>query len=120
MTRRTLVLVPLLVLVCFVPAFAADDAVAAAPSHFKVLLENDHVRVLEYKAKAGDKIGLHSHPAHIVYSAKGGRTMFTNEDGTKGDRTVKPGEAIWTPPVTHSQVAVTDVHAIVIEMKKAH
>lgn len=117
MIRRTLVLVPVLLLLCSAAALAADDAVKAAPAHFKVLLENDQVRVLEYTAKAGDKIPLHSHPAHVVYTGKSGRTMFTNAEGKKEERTSKGGEATWNPAITHSQVALTDVHAIVIEMK---
>lgn len=116
MIRRTFVLIPVLLLVC-AAAVAADDAVKAAPAHFKVLLENDQVRVLEYTAKAGDKIPLHSHPAHIIYAEKSGKTRFTMPDGKTEERVTKGGEATWVPPVTHSQVALTDVHAIVIEMK---
>jgi hypothetical protein len=33
----------------------AQDPVKASPQYYKVLLENDQVRVLEYRLKAGDK-----------------------------------------------------------------
>jgi len=34
------------------------DAVAAAPAHHVVLLENEHVRVLEARVEAGDTVPL--------------------------------------------------------------
>src|SRR6266700_8298890 len=37
------------------------DAVAAAPAHHVVLLENEHVRVLEARVEAGDTVPLHTH-----------------------------------------------------------
>jgi hypothetical protein len=37
------------------------DAVAAAPAHHVVLLENEHVRVLEARIEAGDTVPLHTH-----------------------------------------------------------
>ena len=39
----------------------ALDAVMAAPAHHTVLLENEHVRVLEARVEAGDTVPLHTH-----------------------------------------------------------
>ncbi|HUL71065.1 MAG TPA: hypothetical protein VLT17_12620, partial [Gemmatimonadales bacterium] len=49
----------------------AQDPVKVAPKNFKVLLENDRVRVLDFTASAGEKIPMHSHPAYISYSISG-------------------------------------------------
>ena len=117
MNRHALVLLGLLVLVAL-PTFAADDALKAAPSHFKVLMENDEVRVLEYRAKAGDKIAMHWHPAHVIISQAGGQTVFSLPDGSTRKLDVKKGEVRWSDPVTHSQEAITDAHVIVVELKK--
>jgi quercetin dioxygenase-like cupin family protein len=117
MNRAALVLV-LLLLIPAPAAIAADDAVKAAPAHFKVLLENDEVRVLEYRARAGDKIGLHSHPAHVIISKAAGTTIFTLADGSTRTAVIKDGEVGWAEAVTHSQEAVTDGHVIVVELKK--
>jgi beta-alanine degradation protein BauB len=117
MNRRALLLVPVLLLLLSAAA-AAADAVVVAPGHFKVLLENDEVRVLEYTARAGDKVGMHSHPPHVVISRSTGTTRFTNADGSNRVQEIKEGELRWSDAVTHAQEAITDGHVIVIELKK--
>ena len=44
------------------------DAVKVAPESYKVLLENDRVRVLEYRIKPGYKNAMHSHPDFLLYA----------------------------------------------------
>ena len=44
----------------------AQDPVKVAPGIYKVILENDHVRVLEVTLKPGEKVPMHSHPASVV------------------------------------------------------
>jgi quercetin dioxygenase-like cupin family protein len=97
----------------------AQDPVKVAPAKFKVLLENDQVRVLEYKAKAGEKLAMHSHPDHAIYNVVGGKTKFTTSDGKTQESAAKSGEAIWVPATTHSAEHLADVHGILIELKKA-
>ncbi|MEO6486606.1 MAG: hypothetical protein ABIO78_01550, partial [Thermoanaerobaculia bacterium] len=60
----------------------------------------------------------HTHPAHVLYSLSTRKTHFTMSDGSKREMDIKNGEARWSDPVTHSQEAVTDAHAIVVELKK--
>jgi quercetin dioxygenase-like cupin family protein len=106
------------VLVAF-SAYAAPDVVSVAPEHCKVLKEDAKVRVIEFTAKKGDKVPLHSHPAHVVYIIKAGKTQFTLEDGTKPKPLdLKDGDALINPAVTHSQEHLEDVHAIVVELKQ--
>lgn len=40
----------------------ARDAVALDPDHHHVIMENDHVRVFEVLAAAGDTSPMHTHP----------------------------------------------------------
>ena len=70
-TRLSLVMAAL---IFWAPMAFAQDPVTVAPKQFKVREENDKVRVLEYNSKKGDKIGTHSHPAHVVYVIKAGET----------------------------------------------
>ena len=42
------------------------DAMSVAPDHYKVLEENDRVRVLEYRGGPGAKTAMHSHPAVVA------------------------------------------------------
>ena len=97
----------------------AQDPVKVAPSQVKVLLENDEVRVIEFTAKAGEKIGMHSHPAHVIYPLADGKTLFTLPDGTKRELEIKKGVAQWVAPVTHAHEALTENHVFVVELKKS-
>ncbi len=47
----------------------AQDAVTANPRSYRVVLENERVRVIEYKSRPGLGVcgeGIHSHPAHLA------------------------------------------------------
>ncbi len=91
----------------------------AAPNNFKVLLENDHVRVLDFHAKAGEKIPMHSHPAYVTYQVSGsGKTTFTSPDGKTTEAEAKVGQAIWHDAETHSAVISGAAHVLLIELKK--
>lgn len=97
----------------------ATDLISLAPEHCKLLKENDRLRVYEYTAKKGDKVAMHSHPAHVVYLIKSGQTQFTLLDGTKPKPVaLKDGEALINPPVTHAQEHLEDVRAIIVELKQ--
>src|SRR6266498_85545 len=79
--RRPL-LIPALLLIGAVGTLHAQDPVKVAPGNFKVLLENERVRVLDFHSKSGEKIAMHSHPAYIAYGIAGaGKTTFTAPDG---------------------------------------
>ena len=73
----------------------AQDAAVVAPDSYKVLLDNDRVRVLEYQIKPGKKDAMHSHPAYIVYTITPGKFMFTFPDGKTMERESKTGGVIF-------------------------
>ncbi|HEY7160785.1 MAG TPA: cytoplasmic protein [Acidobacteriota bacterium] len=96
------------------------DPVKISPQYYKVLLENDQVRVLEYRLKPGEKEAMHSHPAGIVYIFSDGRMKTMTPDGESHEGERKAGEVIWRDPVTHTaeNTGSTEIHALAIEMKK--
>jgi len=97
----------------------AADLLPLAPEHCKLLKENDRVRVYEYTAKKGDTVAMHSHPAHVVYLLKAGKTQFTLLDGSMPKPAdLKDGMALINPAVTHSQVHLEDVRALIVELKR--
>jgi predicted ester cyclase/quercetin dioxygenase-like cupin family protein len=57
------------------------DGLKASPANFKLLLENEHVRVLEYTLKAGEKDTPHTHPAKSSYVVSGGKIKVFLENG---------------------------------------
>jgi len=97
----------------------ATDLLPLAAEHCKLLKENDRVRVYEYTAKKGDTVAMHSHPAHVVYLLKAGKTQFTLLDGSMPKPAdLKDGMALINPAVTHSQVHLEDVRALIVELKQ--
>ena len=98
----------------------AQDPVKTSPQYYKVLLENNQVRVLEYRLKAGEKEPMHSHPAGVVYVLSGATLKFSYPDGRTEEKAAATGEAIWRDPVTHAveNIGKTEAHALAIDLKK--
>ena len=108
------------VLVALTGTAQAQDAVKAAPNNFKVLLENDRVRVLDFHGASGQKIPMHSHPAYISYSISGaGKTKFTAADGKTSERPAATGQATWHDAETHASEyeGKGETHVLLIELK---
>ena len=96
----------------------AADVCSVAPKNCKVLKETDKIRVIEFTAKKGDKIGMHSHPTMVVYIQKAGKTKFTLEDGTTKETAGEVGDVLINAPVTHSQEHLTASRALLVEIKE--
>jgi quercetin dioxygenase-like cupin family protein len=100
------------------PAAFGQDAMRYGVKHLTVLAEDRKVRVLRYAPKKGDKTPIHSHPSTVVYVLKGGRVKYTMPDGSVSVSELKTGETLLRPPVTHSDEALDDVEAILVELKQ--
>jgi len=98
------------------------DAVAAAPRHHKVLLENDEVRVLEVTVAPGEREPMHVHRYPAVMIIDTSPHMVEHlQDGTSRDLGVRPPGTRWFPVGQgHAMENVGDVplHAIRVELKK--
>jgi beta-alanine degradation protein BauB len=107
------------VVVALAPKLAlAQDPVKVAPDHYKVLLENDRVRVLEVTVKPGEKTAKHSHPVNVIYSFNDAKTKFT-VGGKSVVRELKGDTALWGAAETHTgeNVGTTETHVLVFELK---
>ena len=95
------------------------DAVSVAPHVYKVVLENDRVRVLEARAKPGDKTELHSHPAQVAIAITAGQFRFTSPDGQTMEAELKAGQAMYLPPVEHTTeiTGTTEANMLLVELK---
>ena len=98
----------------------AQDIVKVAPKNCKVVLENDRVRLVRVVTKPGEKLEMHSHPAHVLYCLTSHKVKFTSPDGKAQEREFKAGQAIWSDAVTHSTevTGTTESRVLVIELKK--
>jgi beta-alanine degradation protein BauB len=96
---------------------SAQDPVRVAPNIYKVLLENARVRVLEVNAKAGEKTVMHWHPDYVVYSFNDGKARFTDAKGVSTESDFNAGQVRWRAAERHATEAVTDIHALLFELK---
>jgi len=100
------------------PTVFGQDAMHYGLKHLTILAEDQKVRVLRYAPHKGDRTPIHSHPSAVVYVVKGGRVKYTMPDGSTRVSELRSGEALIRPPVTHSDEALDDVEAILIELKQ--
>ncbi len=96
------------------------DPVEVSPNNYKILLENDSVRVLEMNLQAGEKDEVHSHPAETVYFIKGGKVKIHLPDGQIVDADLPDGHVMWNDAWTHQveNVGTSDIKAIIVESQQ--
>lgn len=118
---RTLITV-LFGIVCTASQLLAQDPVTVAPDIYKVLLENERVRVLDQHLRHGFKEPMHSHPACAKYLLTPFKGTVTRREGTTSVRTVKAGHVVWHEAETHAEANLgkNDLHSIIVELKAAH
>ena len=97
-----------------------DDAVKVASDSYKVVLENDEVRVLEVRIKQGAKVEMHSHPKSVAICLNDQRLRFTFPNGKSEDTNLKRGQTVWLDGISHAveNVGTEDVSSVVVELKK--
>lgn len=110
------------------PCFAADhsskdiDALTASPANFTLLLENEHVRVLEYVLLPGEQDQWHTHPPKVSYVLSGGKLEVHLDDGTFFLADEKTGTADWAGVRGKhyvKNVGATPVRILLVEDKAA-
>jgi len=98
----------------------AQDPVEVGPDVYKLVFENDRVRVMEITFKPGDKIAMHSHPDHFVYVLSGGTLALSHPDGTTKEFEGKAGDVVWINAESHAaeNVGTTEFKGVVVELKE--
>ncbi len=96
-----------------------QDPVMVAPHVYKVLLENERVRVLKASLKRGAKSPMHWHPGSVIYSLTDGTVKVAFPNGISKTLDVKAGVARWDEPVSHAgeNLGDTDIDSIIVELK---
>lgn len=106
------------------PAVAAVktemDPVKVDPKHYKVVIENDRVRVLRAKYGPHEKSVMHEHPASVAVFMTDSHAKFTLPDGTTQDINTKAHDVTWAPAGKHLPENLGDkpMEVIVIELKR--
>ena len=96
-----------------------EDAVSVAPHVYKVLLENDRVRVLDSRMKPGETTSMHSHPDIVAYPLTAGKAKFTFPDDQSMEVELKAGEAMFMEGHHHiaENTGAAEMHVLLIELK---
>jgi beta-alanine degradation protein BauB len=99
----------------------ADDATKVASDVYKLLYENDRVRVVRVGSQPGQKTLMHSHQGPAFrYAMANVKARLTMPDGTIRDIENKTGEARWIElPTRHvlENIGLTEGHTLLVEIK---
>ena len=95
------------------------DPVITDGDKYKVILENDRVRVLEYRDSPGQRTSPHYHPDYVLYSLSAFKRKFVLSGGQEAVRDVHTGDVVWGKAQSHigENVGTTDTHVIIVELK---
>ena len=84
---------------------------------YKVVLENERVRVLRYHDAPGAKTHPHHHPDSVLYALSAFKRRLSFPDGKSQEREFKPGDVMWIPAQTHTgeNIGTTDTEVLLVE-----
>lgn len=96
------------------------DPTQTDPDKYKVVFENERVRVLEYRDEPGQRTSPHEHPDSVMVTLSGFDRRLIREGGEKRDVTLEPGVVRWLDAQTHSgeNTGTTPTHALFVELKE--
>ena len=96
------------------------DALIASPDIYSLLLENEHIRMLEYLIEPGEKEAWHTHPPKAIYVASGGKLRITTEDGDSFVVDENTGDTAWMNAVGRhygENIGATPIRIVLMEVK---
>lgn len=95
-----------------------NDPVTTNPEYYRVLFENDFVRVLSYSDGPGEQTTMHSHPNSVMVTLSDFDRRLHTPAGDR-DVTLAAGTATWLPAQQHrgENIGDTPTHVIFVELK---
>ncbi len=95
------------------------DPLRLYPENYKILLENEHVRVLDFRLAKGATEMTHDHPRHVATFLTDVKIMFTLPDGQKRLREAKAGDVAYSEATSHASenIGRADAHGVLVELK---
>ena len=95
-----------------------QDPVVTNPDHYRVIFENDAVRVLSYSDMPGDKTTPHEHPNSVMYTLGPFRRRLISGDILR-EVELPCGVALWLDAQEHrgENIGDTPTNVVVVELK---
>jgi quercetin dioxygenase-like cupin family protein len=103
----------------FTFAVSAQDAVDTDGDKYKIILENECVRVLDYKDEPGARTSEHRHPPFVLYALSPFKRTITLPTGKVLVREFEVGDVMWSDAQTHvgENIGETPTHVLLVELK---
>lgn len=103
-------------------AVLAQDAAKVSPRTYKVVYEDDKVRVLEYVSRPGLGVcgqGRHYHPAHLTMQLTDVKVKEVQDDGSSKSAEAPAGLVFSSPAGWHTteNIGSTKARAYIVEYK---
>jgi hypothetical protein len=95
------------------------DPAVTNPEHYKVIFENDKVRVLEYSDQPGDQTTPHEHPDSVMYTLSSFRRRLVSGEMQR-EVELGAGTVGWLPAQMHhgENIGETPTHVLFVELKE--
>jgi hypothetical protein len=96
-----------------------DDPVRTNPELYRLLFENDRVRVLEYLDRPGDRTAPHRHPDSVMVTLSA-FTRRISAGGREVEVDLPAGHARWVGAQEHAgeNIGSGQTHSIFVELKE--
>jgi beta-alanine degradation protein BauB len=96
-----------------------SDPVQTNPDLYKVLFENERVRVLEYADRPGDATTPHSHPDSVMVTLSSFRRRLSTPE-REVEVELPAYQARWLDAQEHwgTNIGESDTHTIFVELKE--
>jgi hypothetical protein len=96
-----------------------DDPVVSNGNLYRVVFENERVRVLEYRDQPGEKTTPHRHPDSVMITLSAFRRRLSSA-GREVDVELPADVARWLPAQEHAgeNIGDTETHTIFVELKE--
>jgi hypothetical protein len=97
----------------------STDPIVTDPQRYRVILENDRVRILEYRDRPGEGTHWHGHPDTVLVPLASFRRRIS-ADGRQVEVELVAGQPRWVGAQEHAgeNIGDTDSHALFIELKE--
>jgi quercetin dioxygenase-like cupin family protein len=96
------------------------DPTETDPDKYKVIFENDRVRVLEYRDEPGQMTQPHQHPDSVMCTLSSFERRLVGDRGETRDVALAAGEVRWLDAQVHSgeNIGQTPAHVFFVELKE--
>src|SRR5262249_5145837 len=95
------------------------DPADVASDVYRLLLENERLRIFDVRFSPGQRAVMHAHPDHAVYVLSDYTLRLTMPDGQSQQVPLKSGQAFWIGAGPHAteNIGTTEGRSVVVELK---